>query len=342
MPSGDRADKATFCAKEHRVSMLQIMLAHEFGGVSQVSINRCQVDEALNDTTTITLLDYFTSLHPEDHFAFVIGEDLVEQLPTWWCAERLMREYKFLVVPRLGSSAPAKLPSCAEYLVPAPLWGSSNSSTMARTCLSEGACLAGILPRPVISYIESRGLYGKNPLPSDKDERLLFSGQHARFMIKQGWEYVERVNNPLIVAIAAVTEEGNLLLIEQYRPSIGRYIIEIPAGLVGDEEGVADETCEDGARRELLEETGYEAAQLEFLFCGPPSSGLSAEIIHFYRASNLKRLTRQIGVGHERITLHEVPLAEIDCWIAKQLDRDVLVDPKVYTILYFLQHPDMR
>lgn len=62
------------------------------------------------------------------------------------------------------------------------------------------------------------------------------------------------------IAVVAITEEHRVLAVRQYRPAVEQYTIELPAGLVD-----AGETPEQTARRELLEETGYEAGGMEVL-----------------------------------------------------------------------------
>src|SRR5580704_13589060 len=95
---------------------------------------------------------------------------------------------------------------------------------------------------------------------SSDPKRTLFEGKHIRMVARGDWEYAERKNVTGIVAIIAVTAEGKLLLVEQYRPPLGKTVIELPAGLAGDIAGQEGEAMVTAARRELLEETGYEAA----------------------------------------------------------------------------------
>ena len=77
--------------------------------------------------------------------------------------------------------------------------------------------------------------------------------------------------------MVAVTAENELLLVEQYRPPPNARVIELPAGLAGDDDGA--ETLTDAARRELLEETGYHAGSLVKVAEGPASAGATGCVI---------------------------------------------------------------
>ena len=110
----------------------------------------------------------------------------------------------------------------------------------------------------------------------------------------------------------------------------------MPAGIVGDEPGNSGEEMSDAAKRELLEETGYSAERIEILTRGPASSGLTSEVVTLCLATGLKRMNAGGGVGHEDITVHELPLSEAHEWLAAKASAGLLVEPKVYAGLYFV------
>ena len=169
----------------------------------------------------------------------------------------------------------------------------------------------------------------------DDDATLLAEGRFLKLLDRDGWEFAARRNVSGIVTIAA-EHAGKILLVEQYRPPFRSHVIELPAGLAGDEQAWADEALEAAARRELLEETGFEADRWEELFAGPLSSGMTTEIVTFFRATNLRRVSSGGGDGSENITLHEVPLGEAKHWLRHAAESGRLVDPKVYLGLYLL------
>ena len=97
-----------------------------------------------------------------------------------------------------------------------------------------------------------------------------------------------------------------------------------------------DEPHVEAARRELIEETGFEAGLIEALTQGPSSSGLTSETVTLFLATQLRRVGEGGGVGHEGITVHEVPLPQVHRWLEAKSKSGVLVDPKVYAGLYFI------
>jgi len=167
------------------------------------------------------------------------------------------------------------------------------------------------------------------------EKRLIASGKHVNLVVRRGWEYVERTNVSAIVALVAVTDGGRILLTEQYREPVGNRVIELPAGLVGDVPGRESEDLRSAAQRELLEETGYQAERFEELVVGPPSAGITSEIVTFFRAVGLQKVCQGGGTGRESITIHEIPLSGADQWLGERAKEGILVDPRVYAALYF-------
>lgn len=161
----------------------------------------------------------------------------------------------------------------------------------------------------------------------------LYNGKHLKFCSIGGWEYVERTKVSGIVAILAITPENKLLLVEQFRPPVGKNVIEIPAGLAGDIVGSEHEELAEAARRELLEETGYEAKTMNFLLEGPVSAGLSTEILTFFQAHDLKKVSAGGGDGTEGIQVHEVPLPHLNNWLKAKRDEGCLIDCKIFSAL---------
>lgn len=156
-------------------------------------------------------------------------------------------------------------------------------------------------------------------------------------LVKEGhWEYADRTNATGAAIIVAVTDEQKLLLVEQYRIPVHARTIELPAGIIGDEPGSSGESQTEAANRELAEETGYRAGHIEALTHGPASSGLTSETVTLFLASKLHRVGAGGGVAHEDIAVHEVPLTDIHAWLEAKAQSGVLVDPKVYAGLYFI------
>jgi ADP-ribose pyrophosphatase len=164
----------------------------------------------------------------------------------------------------------------------------------------------------------------------------LYTGKYLS-LIKEGhWEYAERVNATGAAIIVAVTDDQKLLFVEQYRIPVHTRTIELPAGIIGDEAGCSNESHAEAARRELREETGYDAGHIEFLTTGPASGGLTSEVVTLFRASQLRRVGAGGGIAHEKITVHEVPLSEVAAWLGAKAQTGILIEPKVYAGLYFL------
>lgn len=146
--------------------------------------------------------------------------------------------------------------------------------------------------------------------------------------ILRGWESVERRNCDGIVAVVPLTDEGEAIFIRQFRPPVNNHVIEFPAGL--NDRG---ESTENAARRELLEETGYEAKEMVFLTKGPLSSGSSGEILTVYLARGL--IFRGIGQRDETedIEVLKVPVDDVYERLSLLEAEGNFIDLKVFGLL---------
>ena len=166
--------------------------------------------------------------------------------------------------------------------------------------------------------------------------RVLAQGRYLTVVDDAGWEYVTRHSVTGIVVLVAVTPARELVLVEQHRTPVARAVIELPAGLVGDVPGHEAESLAVAARRELIEETGFEAASFVELAAGPTSVGVSDEIVTFFEARDLRRVGPGGGDASEDITVHVVPLATLDGFLAEKRAAGLAVDPKIFAGLYLV------
>jgi 8-oxo-dGTP pyrophosphatase MutT (NUDIX family) len=142
------------------------------------------------------------------------------------------------------------------------------------------------------------------------------------------WEALERVGIGGIVVMVGVTPSGNVILEKQFRPPMGRDVIELPAGLV--ETG---ENMEEAAKRELIEETGWSAGKLDFLAEGPLSTGASTEALRAYLCTELEHVGKNGGDDNEIIEVIETPLHSAQEFLREHQKKGMLVDLKVFGLV---------
>ena len=167
----------------------------------------------------------------------------------------------------------------------------------------------------------------------------LYEGRFLRLVRRGAWEYVERVNVTGVAVLVPVTSEGEIVLVEQYRIPVRAPMVELPAGLVGDEEGFRGEEILDAANRELEEETGYRARRLQVLTTAPSSGGMTSEVVTFVLASDLSKVGPGGGVDGEDIAVHVVPLSDLQDWLGRKQAQGRLIDPKIYAAVHLLNVP---
>ena len=134
----------------------------------------------------------------------------------------------------------------------------------------------------------------------------IFNVDRLRVQLPDGRASIrDVVRHPGAVAVVALTEDGRICLVRQYRTALGRVTVEIPAGKLAPGEDPLE--C---AGRELLEETGMSAEKIAFLTTIATSDGFTDELIHVYMATGLE-FSRSDPDADEFINVDLVPLEEL-------------------------------
>ncbi len=153
--------------------------------------------------------------------------------------------------------------------------------------------------------IQSEPIFKGKVISLKVDDVILPNGKESKREI---------VNHPGAVAIIPITDEGKIILVEQYRKALERSIIEIPAGKI--ELGEAPEKT---ARRELEEETGYGCEELTYLQSFATSPGFADEVIHLYVAKQLYKIENKAELDEDEfVSLMEVTLEEAEQMVKEQ------------------------
>ncbi len=166
------------------------------------------------------------------------------------------------------------------------------------------------------------------------DKVCLHRGEHLQLIACGHWEYATRTLATGAVGIVAITPDERIVLVEQFRIPAGRRVIEIPAGLVGDQSDLVDEDLLVAAQRELLEETGYQSERWTQLVQGYSSPGLTDEAITLFLAEDARKTAPGGGDDTESIVVYEVPIREADAWLATKLAGGVGADLKLLAAIH--------
>lgn len=170
---------------------------------------------------------------------------------------------------------------------------------------------------------------------SDHDNpaaEVMWQGKYIRAIRKGRWEYASRTNDVRAVVILAEFE-GKVVLIDQPRVAVGGRCIELPAGLVGDENRNA--TIEGTAIKELEEETGFTAERIERLGDFHASPGMLSESFTLVRACGVSKVGEGGGTEHEDIDVHLIPRADIPAFVTRKRSEGFAVDVKLLLFMNF-------
>lgn len=135
----------------------------------------------------------------------------------------------------------------------------------------------------------------------------------------------ERLKHDGVAIIVPVAGDGKLLMLRQYRPSVGAWLYELPAGMI--EKGERPRDC---AARELEEETGFSAGELKPMFSSYSSPGWSTEMHHFFLAQGLRKGKQHLDED-ERLTVAAFTAGEL-----KEMIKDGrIIDGKTIQGIYY-------
>jgi ADP-ribose pyrophosphatase len=138
----------------------------------------------------------------------------------------------------------------------------------------------------------------------------------------------ERLRHGGVAVIVPVAADGKLILLRQYRPAVGAWLYELPAGLI--ERGERPREC---AVRELEEETGFTASEVKELFSSYSSPGWSTERHYFFLARGLGRGKQRLDED-ERLTVKALAADELQRMIR---DGRIIDGKTIQGIFYYLQ-----
>lgn len=167
---------------------------------------------------------------------------------------------------------------------------------------------------------------------------IMWEGRFVTTKRQGKWEYVSRsrgIHAAVILALDDAPGGRHVILVEQYRVPLGRMCLELPAGLVGDDEAGEDTAI--AAARELEEETGYRAARWEVVGEFFSSPGMVSEAFTLLMARDLTRVGVGGGVSGENIIVHRVALAEISDFVAAMRAKGCAIDVRVAILLNLIR-----
>ena len=167
----------------------------------------------------------------------------------------------------------------------------------------------------------------------DLPEEIVWEGKFVTAKTRGRWEYVSRSRGIRAAVILAVDEEDHVLLVEQYRVPLGCRCIELPAGLVGDDDGGEGEDALAAAGRELEEETGYRASTLENMGEFFSSPGMVSESFTLVRARGLVKVHEGGGVEGENIVVHRVAMNALPDFLAAKRREGCGIDVRMLLLL---------
>ena len=163
---------------------------------------------------------------------------------------------------------------------------------------------------------------------------VLVKGRFTNYVVRDGWEYIERKNNTPVVSIIA-RFEGKVVLVRQFRKPLNKFVVEFPAGIVD-----PGETVEQAALRELKEETGYTGKIRSVLPVSAKSPGITDEVTYTVIVDCISKGVQDLRDGEKIEVLEVLPYRsprtpDRDCTI---LNKDDMLSTAVSMFLFNIEY----
>ncbi len=168
---------------------------------------------------------------------------------------------------------------------------------------------------------------------SNDAEQTVWQGKFIAAKVQGKWEYVARARGIRAAVILAIDEHDHVLLVEQFRVPLGKVCLELPAGLVGDDDSAPGEDAATAAVRELEEETGYTAERMELIGEFYSSPGMVSESFTLLKAHGLRQIGPGGGTDGENITVRRVALADLPQFVESARNRGLGIDVRLLMLL---------
>src|SRR5699024_8868702 len=169
--------------------------------------------------------------------------------------------------------------------------------------------------------ITSKEIYTGNMISLHEEDVILPNGRTGNREI---------VKHPGAVAVLPITDNGDIIFVEQFRKATEQVLLEIPAGKIE-----PNEAKEKTAVRELEEEIGNTTKQLHYLtsFYTPP--GFAKEVIHLYYTDALEEMEQKVDMDEDEfLEIKPLSLKDADEYMQKTPANDIKT---MYALLYFKQ-----
>ena len=179
---------------------------------------------------------------------------------------------------------------------------------------------------------------GDGSMPKVLGSHVLFEAKKIRLVEdelefpdghRESWVYTELKGNGG-VRVLALTEKGELVFVYEYRGAARKKVLRIPSGSIGE-----NESAEEAARRELEEEAGFYAKEIEFAEELEPTSSYFKSASSLFLARGLRHTKTRRDPGERDMELVLIPLRKAYAMVANLEIRDLST---IHAILWLKKH----